>query len=389
MAFDGANQDRPNADLIGAPAAPDPAFIAALGRLIADGEASYGDALDHLLRAELAAGRWDGDPAGEERLAIALSDAAAVAIDGPGALVRDAATAPLLTPAELTVALDETLDGFATDALRHIAAAKEWQTRQAAIAETFAPRSRERRAALRQARREMHASHGPDWHKPGRRLLLGGAAGSGKTTRAAQRVARVAAEAGANVVWFAKDVRNAEDTARQIPGAGVARGRDRPNPDDPDGRTMCLRPETAELVARAGLPVQTSLCDDGNGKVCRFKADGSCPYQRNRDRLRSGEVRVVAGAHQYILIKGGPMPTPDLVVIDERCLEAMVGVVEFGLDRLLPVSMNEWNKASLYGAVAFRLLVDRVREALHEPGILAALRVRGITAPEHFDAAIA
>jgi hypothetical protein len=374
------------------------ADIADLAERIACGTIGYAAALDALLCAELDADRWDGeDPAVEDRLARALEIAAAVAIDGPDAVLRGTAgeetdradTAPppppLLTPAELAVALDETLDRFAADALRHIAAHKEWQARQAAIAEEYAPRSPERRRALLQARREMAAAHGPDWCRRGRRVLLDGAAGSGKTTRAALRVAHVAAEAGATVAWFAKDVRNAEAIARQVP-AGVSRGRGRPNPADPTGGTMCLRAETAEKVARAGLPVQTAMCNDGGGKICPKFAE--CPYQRERARLRSGEVRIIAGAHEYIPIRGGPMPTPDLVVIDERCLEAMVGRVEFGLDRLLPDAMPEWQAAGLEAALAFRRMMDTLRKALTEPNILAALRARGITAPEHFDPAI-
>jgi hypothetical protein len=84
--------------------APEPAFLNALAQLVADGETSYSDALDHLLRAELDAGRWDGEDAGEERLHLALADAIAVAIDGPDALI-DAASARRALSSRLPVPL--------------------------------------------------------------------------------------------------------------------------------------------------------------------------------------------------------------------------------------------------------------------------------------------
>ncbi|MFC7478204.1 hypothetical protein ACFQS7_27920 [Dankookia sp. GCM10030260] len=296
--------------------------------------------------------------------------------------------APVHTPATATNELNRAVKRFFDSAQAYANAARDWRGRLAAIDEATPPKAPGRRSALRQARAEMADLHGPNWRALGRRMLVLSPAGSGKSTLTACHVAQAAGALG--TVWFAVPrIENAEAIAVLIPGAAVVRGRSQVNPEDPEGGRMCLRHTTAEAVAHAGLPVSTSLCDDGEGRVCPFKADGSCPYQKQRRWLRSGEVRVFIVTHNYLSLAAAPMPPPDVVIVDERCIEPFIRQDEIGFDRLLPDAMENWQAVGLNAAMAYRRVMAIVRDALTDPaGTLAGLRARGIIDPSHLQSAI-
>ena len=151
---------------------------------------------------------------------------------------------------------------------------------------------------------------------------------------------------------------------------------------------MCARHEAADRVARAGLPVGQTLCDDGNGHVCPFFA--GCAYQRSAAEARAAEAGIYVATLDYAFTPGAPMPRADLVIMDETFVARAVSTTSFGLDRLLPDNMPDWRRAGRALTVAYRETAVKVRDALTDPaGILASLRARGITAREDSAAAIA
>lgn len=282
-------------------------------------------------------------------------------------------------------ALEREARAFLRDAATALAIRRDWQARRTAIEDAHPPKSRERRAALRTARKAMVETYGRDWQAPGRRLLLPAAAGSGKTALLA-RLIHEAGSACGRVFFATATLANAVAVAEQIPGAVVVRGRSAPDPDNMDGKTMCWRPEAAQAVARAGLPVGQTLCRDSLGRTCHLY--GMCGYQRQAARLRSGEVSVCVGSHEYLTLHA-PMPAPDLVIVDETCVASLVGRVELGADRLLPDAMPNWQAAGLQAALDFRAIMVTVGLALRDPaGSLAGLRARGITEPAHLRPAV-
>ncbi len=294
--------------------------------------------------------------------------------------------APTNTRPEGLAALQRATTSFLDDAASTIAIRREWQALRTDTDDMHPIGSPGRRAALRAASRHMTAAHGKAWRAPGRRLLLPAAAGSGKTALVTQQITGRCRTLG-NIFFATDKLANAEAVAAAIPGAGVVRGRSAIDPKDAEGRTMCWRPKAAEAVARAGLPVSKTLCRDDAGKAC--PCFSSCGYQKQVMRLRSGDVSVFAGSHEYLTLRA-PMPVPDLVVIDENCVSSLVGHLEFGFDRLLETSMPDWQIAGLHAAMTFRTIMAKVRDALRDPaGILAGLRAHGITEAGHLKPAIA
>jgi hypothetical protein len=274
---------------------------------------------------------------------------------------------------------------FFADASRTVAVRHEWEAIKAQVEEVHEVGTPERRRALHLARKAMAARHGKGWQAPGRRLLMPAAAGGGKTRLAANMIA--AAGDALGQVFFATDkLQNAEAVASAIPGAMVARGRGQIDPDDPEGHRMCWRPDAADAVARAGLPVGTTLCDDGKGKVCPFKSQ--CGWQREAAKMRDGTLRTIAGSHEYLAVRGAA-PTPDVVVVDEAPIKALTGHASFGLDRVLPDAMPGWQAAGIEAVQRHREIMAKVSAAIPDPaGILAGLRSRGITSADDLQPAL-
>ena len=297
--------------------------------------------------------------------------------------------APTNTRPEALAALQQAPTAFFDDVAPGIAIRRQWRALLADVNLMHPPNTSGRRAALRSANQQMVAAHGTAWRTtlrtPGRRLLLPAAAGSGKTALIARLITERHRTLG--TVFYASDrLVNAEDVAALIPGAAVMRGRSAIDPNNAEGRAMCWRPKAAEAVARAGLPVGPTLCRDGNGKVC--PSFTSCGYQKQVTQLRSGDVSTFTGSHEYLTLRG-PMPAPDLVVIDENCVGSLVGHLEFGADRLLETAMPYWQIAGLAAAVAFRAIMANIRDGLRDPaGILAGLRAQGITEAAHLASAV-
>ncbi|WP_052215198.1 toprim domain-containing protein [Belnapia sp. F-4-1] len=282
--------------------------------------------------------------------------------------------APENTRADALAALAREVDGFFAHAAAHVAASEAWRKSKAALDEVLPPKSPGRRAALRTARAEIAAIYGADWRNPGRRLLVPAAAGAGKTQLTTAEITKRLPELG-KVNFYIDTLDNAVAVASKIPTARVVRGRGAVDPKSPDGALMCLRYKAAEAVAKAGLPVGQTLCRDANGRTCPLF--DRCGYQRDTAGIRD-QPGAFVGSHEYLTLQGG-MPSPDVAVIDESCVPKLIGYVEFGADRLLPVEMPDWQAAGLAAATGYREIMVRVSDALRDPaGILAGLRSRGI-----------
>lgn len=253
----------------------------------------------------------------------------------------------------------------------------EWDSMKEEIEGMHGKRAAERRQALREGRNAMARKHGQDWGAPGWLVLVPAPAGGGKTTLTAAAICEFRDRLGC--LFFATNsVANAEDVAKQIPGAVVLRGRSRPDPMSPDGKAMCWRADAAMAVAKVNLPVSQTMCDDGNEKRCAFI--DLCGWQREARRMRKMEQGIFVGSHEYLCLSG-PMPSPDVVVVDENCLAVMVAQIDFGLDRVLLAGSVE--------AIEYRPIMAKVSDALRSiTGILAALRAAGITEAKHFQPVI-
>ena len=125
--------------------------------------------------------------------------------------------------------------------------------------------------------------------------------------------------------------------------AEVVRGREA----EVEGARLCQKHDIAGAVARAGLPVMSSLCHlkkkkktkgqkRGEGEVIEQFCEHftACRYLQ---QFRAGRTAVRFFAHEYLklaenLPKG--LPKPDLIVIDEAFSLGMARCSAVGLDRL-------------------------------------------------------
>lgn len=363
-------------------------------RMVQYGEIGFAEAALRLMRADRlhclwapevewnpVHSMWTGGP--EPRDDEFWTDRLLSAIDAEEA-AEAAAEAPVdASFADALAELPRVLRKFFEDAIRFVESRQEWAARTAEIDAAFPEKgTRPRLRAIAAANTEMGRKYGRKWRAPGRRLLVKAAAGIGKTATTARLIAELSKTLG--VLYFLGDKRqNAIDVADKIPGALTVRGRSAPDLLSTEGKKQCWRPEAAEAVARAGLEVGQTLCRNAKGTCPLF---GLCGYQRDQAAQRSGEATVFAASNAYLTLPG-PMKRPDVVVVDESPIAAMIGRLEFGLDRLLPTSMANWQAGGdLPAAIAFREAMARILAALTDgAGILAGLRARGFRVKADFE----
>jgi putative DNA primase/helicase len=220
-----------------------------------------------------------------------------------------------------------------------------------------------------------------------------GAAGLGKTRRVVMALAGRAGIEHRNIEIYVSSHALATEWAIALCEHAphlrvqVIRGREF---EDLDG-TMCERAPAARAVAQAGGNVSHHLCrrefEDGTVEECPFLS--GCRYLA-QFQDRSPAVRIFA--HEYLCLPRQPgIPSPDLVVIDERFWHVAVQSRSMGLDRLTAARKLRLFKMRREdpGAVADLLAVAaKVRDALlSERPLLAALREAGVTAAMLKDAA--
>ncbi|OAN54030.1 hypothetical protein A6A04_12345 [Paramagnetospirillum marisnigri] len=164
------------------------------------------------------------------------------------------------------------------------------------------------------------AGYAGDRLPDGRRLLITGAQGSGKSRAAAEEIA--AWPIRESVIWWTvptitkADEQAAEYTAIRrddSPPVMVVRGRGQEDPATDE--LMCLRDAAARLVTAAGQSPGEVLCP-----VCPHR--GSCGYKR-----QSAEINLYGKRGLYLmsmeyLFQIGPAPSPDLIIADESVIGA-------------------------------------------------------------------
>lgn len=161
---------------------------------------------------------------------------------------------------------------------------------------------------------------------------LRSAAGLGKTSALLDGLA---ARPGPRreVLYLVPTARLAGEVAAEARGRGlraeVVRGREAVVGGEP----LCRKHGEARIVARAGLPVSTTLCRRGTeaGETrCPF-FDG-CAYLA---QFRTSEPALRVAAHEYLFVPmPAGLPDPGLVVVDEAFALRGARHAGFGIDRL-------------------------------------------------------
>jgi hypothetical protein len=216
-------------------------------------------------------------------------------------------------------------------------------------------------------------------------LGIKAAAGLGKTVAVVNALARRGALADKCIEIYVPTHNLAHEIAgllrRAAPGLRVLQIQGR-SARRGDGY-MCAKADIAEDVAKAGLPVSKTLCngegDSAFGVVERCEHYDSCPYIQQLADTAPG-VRIMS--HQYLPLPRGGMPTPDLVVIDERCWQVAVRHTTFAPDKLTkPRALIVSESAA--GLNDCPIVGGYVLEALqHGRPLLATLRERDVEPEE-------
>jgi len=252
------------------------------------------------------------------------------------------------------------------------------------------------RRELRRRGREIRAEHGP-WRTPGDRLQVVGAAGCGKTATAISLVVTTGATLG--LVWiclptWAEATRVTEEIIARGGGAISYRGRGAPkhgtNPVDSD--LMCERPAAAKALGEAGMAVSKHLCKNPDtGESCPHFS--TCAWQSQRLRADAIVKRgrgVIVGTFEMLAGNMG-LGSPDLVVVDERAWDRLVGEVTLSVADMLP-GMMAWRRRGKRGgdklgqALDVRRELGAIRDAVTAGSgkILCELRARGFTSKQSF-----
>ncbi len=159
-------------------------------------------------------------------------------------------------------------------------------------------------------------------------------AGLGKTSVTLETLAELAS--GRTVHFYAPTHDLAEEVAERAGALGlpvrVMRGRNR---KIGDGEHMCAKHELASDVARAGLPVWPTLCEDktliGTGVPHQCEHFARCPYVQ---QFRGLDGLLIVMTHEWLDLPRGKIPKAALSVIDERFYSTLLRTSEVALDRV-------------------------------------------------------
>lgn len=243
-------------------------------------------------------------------------------------------------------------------------------------------------------RAEVKAKYGVANLKGAPRLTIQAAAGLGKTEAVIAQIMSRRELWGLRIWMFVPTLDLAEKLAERFaelsrdpasapgPKVRVMRGRlaeatDERGPREP--KTMCFKPEAADLAGRLGINVLKTLCKSAAGR-CEFY--DHCPWIEQWGDYGPG---VLIWSHEYLrLPKLGGFPPPDMAIVDESVVEAMTGDHAFAPDRL--TERPTW--ASEAWADSLTDVLRRVHEALSsEEPVLDALRARKLDRKTLVDAA--
>jgi hypothetical protein len=190
---------------------------------------------------------------------------------------------------------------------------------------------------------------------PSPRVLLSGSQGTGKTAQAIEAIAAIEIE-GPPTFWFSElTLEKAEEVRADYQRLGgklpsmVIRGRAALDPSHP-GRTMCLRPDAAQAVAKAGLSVPKTLCG-----LCVHK--DICGTNRQRDRIEAmpkGAIYFLAV--DYLYLRSCPAPRPDITIVDESAIAPAINITTIPAAEFDPRGLRLSHAAADTLAVLYRVL---------------------------------
>lgn len=228
------------------------------------------------------------------------------------------------------------------------------------------------------------------------RVMLSGAQGVGKTTRAEIELTKAY---GVTTLALMPDHGKAEEFALSYearreagsPPVLVMRGRDQIDRAKADGRKMCLVPEAARALAKRGLSPKQILC---TGCPLREQC-GYVEQEVEAARLaHSGQGVVLVAPHEYAFLTLPNNIKPDLVLFDEAPRNLAVEHVSMSFDALSEPLKYEPKKVPLgkvlsaagrvdaeQGALLIRWLRTTLRNAFQDnpAAPLATLRAEGVT----------
>jgi len=213
------------------------------------------------------------------------------------------------------------------------------------------------------------------------RLAVQAVAGIGKTEAVVQEIVSRPKLRDLHISIFVPTLDLGERLAQRIvelsfdprfapgPEVRVMRGRlaeatEERGPREP--KTMCRKPDAADLASRLGLNVFKTLCRSGAGTCEHYD---HCPWIKQWND-RGPAVRI--WSHQYLhLPMPSGFPAANMVIVDESVVETLAGELAFAPDRLAETpSWAEGESADC---------LDRVRKALSEDKpLLEAARAQGL-----------
>jgi hypothetical protein len=213
------------------------------------------------------------------------------------------------------------------------------------------------------------------------RLQLRASAGIGKTSVWAEELAkRPELTNEFHIHFYAPTHRLLEEITSRIPHARIMHGRSH---GARAGTPMCTRWKAANTIGRAGLPVFENICKRDDGACPHFE---TCPWiQQWRDHEPG--LRLFPFAY-LSLPKPCGLPSPDLVIVDESSVNALVGTVQFSpcllsLDRVSSrIARNPAKHTEVLD------MAERTAKAIRVPGReLRAARDLGLTVQDLREAA--
>ncbi|OGS08273.1 MAG: hypothetical protein A2270_10605 [Elusimicrobia bacterium RIFOXYA12_FULL_51_18] len=237
-------------------------------------------------------------------------------------------------------------------------------------------------AVAEELRATVKAQYGIDNLRDAPRLAVQAAAGLGKTMQVVHEI-MARKEVWDLRVWImVPTIDLADHLAEQFaelsyeagPDVRVMRGRLALATEvrrSHEHKTMCRKPDAADVAGRLGLNVYKTLCNS-DAEHCSYFYH--CPWIKQWESHGPG-VRI--WSHEYLHL---PMlsdyPPPDMVICDESVVEVLAGGLQFAPDRLTEVP--GWAGGGEV-EILTHCLAD-IYAALSAGGpALAALRARGLT----------
>lgn len=159
--------------------------------------------------------------------------------------------------------------------------------------------------------------------QPGQRLLISGAQGSGKTTKAG--MAAVEHLQDGQVLWLTEPTNKksreevtklrayADQIGRKINVVGVY-GYSAPDPEAGPKEMMCRRGKLASRMARAGFSVRQTMCANCPfAEICGTKK----MLAEIEEAQSNGLPTIYVMAHDYLTLPHCPAPRPNILICDE------------------------------------------------------------------------